>query len=103
MELLEYLILEYSLFISGILFTIAALVISETGKIFIGSLIYLIGDVVYLIYSIVLDNIFGIISLILALLFGARTLYKMHSGIYRKELEDKTYKRNKFFYKYFKV
>lgn len=96
-EIIRNLILDYSLFVSGILFTLAALIISETGKIFIGSLVYLIGDVVYLIYALCLDNWFGIISLSFALLFGARTLYKMHYGIFKKDLKDKTYTRNHYY------
>lgn len=84
-------VLDYSLFLSGILFTLAALIISETGKIFIGSLIYIIGDVVYLVYALFLDNWFGIVSLTFALLFGARTLYKMHYGIFKKDLKDSNY------------
>ena len=84
---MENLILEYGIMIAGILFTLASIVISETGKIFIANILFLSGDIVYLIYAIVLDNIFGIVSLVIALIFALRTLYKMYRGIYFKNLK----------------
>ena len=78
---------NYAPAICGILFTIGALVISETGKIFIANILFLCGDIVYLIYAIVLDNIFGMVSLVIALIFAIRTLYKMYIGLYFKNLK----------------
>lgn len=102
MEIIENFILSYSLFICGILFTIASLVISETGRIFVGSIIYLIGDLIYLIYASFLENWFGIISLAIALFFGIRTLIKMHHGIFKKNLKDNKYNKvNIDYYKKF--
>jgi hypothetical protein len=34
--------------VAGILFTLASIVISETGKIFIANILFLCGDIVYL-------------------------------------------------------
>ena len=79
-------ILEFAPFICGLLFTIGALVISETGKIFIGSIIYLCADLVYLVYAITMGDIFGMISLALGLIFGIRTLIKMNIGIFHKNI-----------------
>lgn len=84
---METLILEYGIMVAGILFTLASIVISETGKIFIANILFLCGDVVYLIYAIALDNIFGMISLMIALFFALRTLYKMYIGLYFKNLK----------------
>lgn len=79
-------ILEFAPFICGLLFTIGALVISETGRIFIGSIIYLCADLVYLVYAITMGDTFGMISLALGLIFGIRTLIKMNIGIFHKNI-----------------
>ena len=84
---MDALILEYGIMVAGILFTLASIVISETGKIFIANILFLCGDIVYLIYAIVLDNIFGMVSLVIALIFAIRTLYKMYIGLYFKNLK----------------
>ena len=84
---MDALILEYGIMVAGILFTLASIVISETGKIFIANILFLSGDIVYLIYAIVLDNIFGMVSLVIALFFAIRTLYKMYIGLYFKNLK----------------
>ncbi len=84
---MDALILEYGIMVAGILFTLASIVISETGKIFIANILFLCGDIVYLIYAIVLDNIFGMVSLVVALFFAIRTLYKMYIGLYFKNLK----------------
>lgn len=79
-------IINYAPAICGGLFTIAAIIISETGKIFIGSIIYLLADVVYLWFAILTDNGWGMVMLLSGLLFGIRTLLKMHTGLFRKTL-----------------
>ena len=73
--------------ICGLLFTIGALIISETGKIFIGSIIYLCADLVYLVYAILLGDTVGMIFLLSGLVFGIRTLIKMNIGIFNKTLK----------------
>ena len=78
---------NYAPAICGILFTIGALVISETGKIFIGSIIYLTADLVYMSYAIIIWDIFGMICLASGLLFGIRTLVKMNIGVFTKNLK----------------
>ena len=78
---------NYAPAICGILFTIGALIISETGKIFIGSIIYLTADLVYMSYAIIIWDIFGMICLASGLLFGIRTLVKMNIGVFTKNLK----------------
>lgn len=73
--------------ICGLLFTIGAITISETGKIFIGSIIYLLADLTYLIYAINIWDLFGMVSLAIGLMFGIRTLVKMNIGIFIKNLK----------------
>lgn len=79
-------LLNYAPAICGILFTLGAIVISETGKIFIGSIIYLSADLVYLVYAYILGDTLGMIFLLSGLLFGIRTLIKMNAGIFNKTL-----------------
>ena len=78
---------NYSPAICGLLFTIGALIISETGKIFIGSIIYLCADLIYLVYAIILGDTIGMIFLLSGLVFGIRTLIKMNIGIFIKSLK----------------
>lgn len=77
---------SYAPAICGILFTLGAIVISETGKIFIGSIIYLSADIVYLAYAISLGDTLGMIFLLSGLIFGIRTLIKMNIGVFNKNL-----------------
>ena len=79
---------NYAPAICGILFTFAALIISETGKIFIGSIIYLLADLVYMSYVFVVGDTFGMICLASGLLFGIRTLVKMNIGVFIKNLKN---------------
>ena len=78
---------NYSPAICGLLFTIGALIISETGKIFIGSIIYLCADLIYLVYAIILGDTIGMIFLLSGLAFGIRTLIKMNIGIFIKTIK----------------
>lgn len=78
---------NYAPALCGILFTIGALIISETGKIFIGSIIYLTADLVYMSYAILIGDILGMICLASGLIFGIRTLIKMNIGIFTKNLK----------------
>ena len=78
---------NYAPAICGILFTIGALIISETGKIFFGNIIYLCADLVYLSYAITINDIFGIFCLASGLLFGIRTLIKMNIDVFIKNLK----------------
>lgn len=80
-------IINYAPAICGTLFTIGAITISETGKIFIGSIIYLLADLVYLMFAYVTEDTLGIIMLCSGLLFGIRTLIKMNMGIFLKTLK----------------
>lgn len=80
-------ILTYGLMFAGIFFTSATIIISETGKIFLANTLFLIGDLIYLFFAIALNNTFGTISLGVAVVFAARTLYKMFIGIYHKDLK----------------
>lgn len=73
--------------ICGLLFTVGALIISETGKIFIGSIIYLCADLVYMSYAILIGDMLGMICLASGLVFGIRTLIKMNFGIFVKNLK----------------
>ncbi len=84
---LELFILEYAPAICGICFVVAALIISETGKIFYGSLIYLFSDFVYIIFAWVRNDWLGWFTLLLGLIFGIRTLVKMHKGVFTKKLK----------------
>lgn len=84
-DLLEF-FRQWSPAICGLLFTVGALIISETGKIFIGSIIYLCADLVYLIYALILGDTVGIILLLSGLVFGIRTLIKMNIGVFIKTL-----------------
>ena len=77
---------SYAPAICGILFTLGAIVISETGKIFIGSIIYLSADIVYLAYAISLGDTLGMIFLLSGLIFGIRTLIKMNIEVFNKNL-----------------
>ena len=86
---MKELIISYTPAICGILFTIGALVISETGKIFIGSIIYLCADLVYLCFAITIGDTFGMVCLFLGLMLGIRTLIKMNIGIFTKNLKNK--------------
>ena len=79
-------LVNYAPALCGILFTIGAIVISETGKIFIGSIIYLSADIVYLAYAIAIGDKLGMFFLLTGLLFGIRTLVKMNVGIFNKTL-----------------
>lgn len=79
-------ITHYAPAICGLLFTIGALIISETGKIFIGSIIYLCADLVYLSFAICVGDMLGMICLATGLIFGIRTLIKMNIGIFTKNL-----------------
>ena len=79
-------LMSYAPAICGILFTLGAIVISETGKIFIGSIIYLSADIVYLAYAWAIGDKLGMFSLLTGLLFGIRTLIKMNIGIFNKTL-----------------
>lgn len=79
-------IMSYAPAICGLLFTLGALIISETGKIFIGSIIYLSADVVYLAYAMTIGDKLGMLLLATGLLFGIRTLIKMNIGIFNKNL-----------------
>lgn len=81
-------ITEYAPAICGILFTIGALIISETGKIFIGSIIYLCADLVYLSYALCVWDILGMVCLATGLMFGIRTLIKINIGIFTKNLRN---------------
>lgn len=78
---------NYAPAICGLLFTLGALIISETGKIFIGSIVYLTADLVYMSYAIVIGDTFGMICLASGLVFGIRTLVKMNIGIFTKNLK----------------
>jgi hypothetical protein len=78
---------DYAPAICGILFTMGALIISETGKIFIGSIIYLLADLVYMSYAMIIGDIFGMICLASGLFFGIRTLIKMNIGVFIKNLK----------------
>ncbi len=79
-------LISYAPAICGILFTLGAIVISETGKIFIGSIIYLSADIVYLAYAWAIGDSLGMFFLLSGLLFGIRTLIKMNIGIFNKTL-----------------
>ncbi len=79
-------LINYAPAICGILFTLGAIVISETGKIFIGSIIYLSADIVYLAYAIAIGDTLGMVFLASGLIFGIRTLIKMNIGIFNKTL-----------------
>ena len=79
-------LVDYAPAICGLLFTIGAIVISETGKIFIGSIIYLSADIVYLAYAIAIGDKLGMALLLSGLVFGIRTLIKMNIGIFNKTL-----------------
>lgn len=85
---MKSILIEYAPAICGILFTIGALVISETGKIFIGSIIYLCADLVYLCYALCIGDTFGMVCLLLGLMFGIRTLIKMNLGIFIKNIHS---------------
>lgn len=87
MNPLEDFILNYAPAICGICFVLAALIISETGKIFYGSIIYLISDFIYIVFAWVRGDWLGWVTLLLGLIFGIRTLMKMHSGIFTKKLK----------------
>ena len=78
--------MSYAPAICGILFTLGAIVISETGKIFIGSIIYLSADIVYLAYAWAIGDKLGMFFLLTGLLLGIRTLIKMNIGIFNKTL-----------------
>lgn len=78
---------NYAPAICGLLFTLGALIISETGKIFIGSIIYLTADLVYMSYAIIIGDTFGMICLASGLIFGIRTLVKMNIGVFTKNLK----------------
>ena len=80
-------IISYAPAICGLLFTLGAIVISETGKIFIGSIIYLLADFVYLSFAIATGDILGMVMLCSGLVFGIRTLIKMNIGIFTKNLK----------------
>lgn len=93
-ELYIHFILNYSVMVTGIAFTIAAILVSETGRIFTANLFFLFGDSMYLLYSIVVENTFGIISLSIALVFIVRTNYKMYKGKYHSNLNQSSEKCN---------
>lgn len=78
---------NYAPAICGLLFTLGALIISETGKIFIGSIVYLTADLVYMSYAIIIGDTFGMICLASGLIFGIRTLVKMNIGVFTKNLK----------------
>ena len=80
-------LMSYAPAICGILFTLGAIVISETGKIFIGSIIYLLADFVYLSFAVATGDVLGMVMLCSGLLFGIRTLIKMNIGIFTKNLK----------------
>lgn len=80
-------IINYAPAICGLLFTVGAIVISETGKIFIGSIIYLLADLVYLSFAVATGDTLGMVMLCSGLLFGIRTLIKMNIGIFTKNLK----------------
>ena len=80
-------IINYAPAICGLLFTVGAIVISETGKIFIGSIIYLLADLVYLSFAVATGDMLGMVMLCSGLLFGIRTLIKMNIGIFTKNLK----------------
>lgn len=87
MNNLELYILDYAPALCGVCFVVAALIISETGKIFYGSIIYLIADLIYIIFAWVRGDWLGWVTLLLGLIFGIRTLMKMHYGIFTKKLK----------------
>ena len=87
---MEAFIVEYFSATAAILFTMGALVVSETGKIFYGSLLYLTGDILLLIYSWLQMDWFTIVTFILAVVFSFRTIYKMHRGRFLKDLKNES-------------
>lgn len=86
MENISLYVVEYGLMVAGLLFTCATIIISETGKIFFANMFFLAGDAIYLLYAVVVQNLFGTIALTIAIIFSVRTLIKMNKGIYSKSL-----------------
>lgn len=84
---MESFIVTYFPAIAAILFTGGALVVSESGKIFYGSLLYISGDILLLIDSLVEFDKLALITFTLAVMFSGRTIYKMHKGRFLKDLK----------------
>ena len=80
-------IVSYAPAFCGLLFTIGAVIISETGKIFIGSIIYLCADLVYLMFAMATGDVLGMVMLCSGLVFGIRTLVRMNIGLFTKNLK----------------
>lgn len=74
-------------FIGGLLLLVGALLISEKGKIYEASILYLIADLCWIITSYKAEGLnIGTIMVILGTLIGIRTFYKMHKNIYFRNL-----------------
>lgn len=77
-------------FIGGILLIIGAILISEKGDMYYGSIMYLLADVCW-IYTSYENGGFnlGTWMVIIGSILGFRTFYKMHKNIYHQNLNIK--------------
>jgi hypothetical protein len=76
-------------FIGGLLLLIGAILISEYGKIYLASVLYLLADICWIIIAFKNSGLqfeSGVIMVILGTLFGLRTFIKMHKNIYHRNL-----------------
>jgi uncharacterized membrane protein YcaP (DUF421 family) len=74
--------------IGGIFLNIGAY-LTFKGKIYEAVVIYLIADLCWVVMAYNRDDIFGMISIIIGIMFGILAFYKMKSGRMKKSLNGK--------------
>lgn len=84
---MDNILIELPSLIGGILLLIGAILISEFGKIYEASILYLLADVCWIWIAYKSGGIgLGTIMVIIGTAAGLRTFYKMHKNIYFKNL-----------------
>ena len=74
--------------IGGIFLNIGAY-LTFKGKIYEAVVIYLMADLCWVVMAYNRDDIFGMISIIIGIIFGILAFYKMKSGRMKKSLNGK--------------
>jgi len=85
MEWLNFL-LEHIITIGGILLIFGA-VLMFIGKVYYSSLMYVLADLCWSINSFMYGNTVGTVMVNIGLILGIGSMYKMHIGLFTKDLK----------------